>query len=450
MQNRENILIYTDMDANRSLKYVLNFVFNQRLSLEYRLTTDRAFFSEYIGAKISYATEAVEQEIWIPRHAFMTQQRKPQYLKSSEEFIVSDLTANQQMFSTSSEFTTGDEAPENREQSLHFDFDVVSSIFVLLTRMVNVLSFKTRRLIYNTFELEKTPVIDDWILRLADYINQKHKMALYEKKDYSRSQLRVDVPKMYAYKYMGIVRSILEAINEINRLDFRSLFNRILVNLNLKRDPMLHYYDHVLPSLAQHANVILFFPLSEYNNRDRNTSYYSSIYRDFIKSMGDKYEIGLLISEKAMHVPSELTKEISRYEELTHRKLKWVSLSTTTKRDMSVLSNFDQMKELKVAGLDNHRKGFSFGTTYPFSYYNFDKKRQQHIEIYPSSFFIRNQSLSYDKRTIEILRSVIMKNRLMSIHLDLMHLPEESLQTIVNLVENRPFVVDVLKVKDNQ
>ena len=454
MQNRENILIYTDQEVNRGMNYVMQFVFNERLNLDYRLTSDAQFFREYIGVKLSYSEHPLDQCIHIPRHPFISQQRKVQYLQSSEEFLVSELTSTKLLFGigeASAERHTDKEMRSDYEttNSIKFEFDVFSAILFFLTGMDKVLKFKTRRLIHQTFELGRTPVVDDWVLELAKSINNRYKMALYEVQGDTRPHLRVDVPKMYSYLYMGLVRGTLEAIAEVNNLHFKSLLNRFLVNLHLKRDPMKAYYDYMLPSLNHHAKVVLFFPLSEYNNRDRNTSYYSSVYKEFIKSMADKYEVGLLISELAMNEAKELTKEITRFEELTHKTLKWVSLSTVNKKNMAVLDSFDRTRHLNVVGLDSTRQGFSFGTTYPFNYFNHDKKTQHSLRIYPSTFFVRNQNIHYDKATVDLLQSVLMKNRFLSIHLDLSHLTEESSKTISNLIENKTFVKDALKLKQS-
>ena len=365
------LLIYTPKITSR-ITYVFKQFFTRILLMDIEFTTKVDKFVAHNGAKITYAKQALGTEFFVECHDILFQQGEHDI-----EIQVLDWEDTKCFFKVSEKSTV--------------PFDVFAASFYLLSRYEEHIphikdahsrfSAKESLAFKNDF-LDK-PVVDIWAKKLQVLLIQKFPNCTFKTKKFQFIST-IDVDSAFAFKQKGMIRNLGGGINDIARLQFRQFWTRLLVLLNVRKDPF-DTFDWLLKMKKRHTlDMVFFFLVSDYTTYDKNISPNNRHFKSLIKSMADYVPVGLHPSYFTMRSKSKLKKEKKRLENIINTP---ITKSRQHYLRIDLPETYQNLVELEVQedysmGYADHY-GFRASTCTPFYFYDLKFEIQTPLKLIP-------------------------------------------------------------------
>ena len=365
------ILVYTHKITPR-LAYVFKHIFTRTLLIPVRFTTTIEEFIAHNGLKMTYSKAPLGKEFFIRSNDLLFEQG------------VNDLDI--QLF-------TYDEVPcffaAGAKSAL--PFDIFAASFFLLSRYEEYLPhvrdvherFTAEQSIAFKYRFLEKPIVDIWAFKLLKKLQEKFPDYPYETRDYTYIST-IDVDNAYAYKHKSLMRTFGGFIKDFFGLKLGAFWDRILVLLNIKKDPY-NTFDALLGLQKKYKlTTIFFFLVADYTTFDTNVSAAKSKFRLLIKGVGDYARIGVHPSYFTMTDEVLLKKEKERLEAITNTPM---VISRQHYLRFSLPETYQKLIDLEIKedysmGYASH-VGFRASTCTPFYFYDLDFEIQTPLKIVP-------------------------------------------------------------------
>ena len=386
------ILIYTPVVKPR-IRYIFKHFFGFRMGEEITFTSDISAFIAHNSSKMSYGDAPLGNEFFIAAHGLLTQQGI-----TTVEVNLFDWDGLPAFFLS-------------KVKSSTLPFDFFAAAFYLMSRYEEYQPFVADEL--GRFKSDQSlafkhnflhvPLVDLWFERFLSvwntFFGTDHLQA-----SASKLSLVVEVPQLFAYKHKTLFRSLSEVLQDFFRFRFASVFDRILVVLGLREDPLanLHYWIEVM---LQKAHSVYFFVLyTKLGIHDRSLSIFNATHQQEIKSISDYTPTAPLASFESSVNDAALRPDLERFVGLIHRPIKAIRQHKLVLRfpyTYRLFSSLGIKNDYSMQYAD--APGFRASTAFSFRFYDLGDEQQTPLTIHPvclSEAHIRNQRFSRKMRQL--------------------------------------------------
>ena len=364
------VLIYTHKITPR-LSYTFDFILNQILGLEYRITDNKEEFQQKDGPKINYSEDNFNDSIFIkPSNLLFEDDIRPQNL-----FVTQ--WDNVKIF-----FQTNDTSV--------LPFDLFAASFYLVSRYEEYLPFDPDS--HGRFEAKESlafknnflhePIVDQWAYIFADILKERYSGIQIPGRNFQYIST-IDVDNAYAFLFKGISRTLGATFRSLLNLDLQDNFRRYRTLAN-KRDPY-DTYDIFFDTHQKYGiKPIWFFLVGNSGRYDNNVSPDKQGYQNLIKSIAKKSQVGIHTSYETYKNENKLQNEIRKLEGLIERKV-------YKSRQHYLRLHFNQTyQNLIKSGITEDYTmgyatniGFRAGTCTPFNFYDLEKEEETGLKVFP-------------------------------------------------------------------
>ena len=385
------ILIYTPVVKPR-IQYIFKHFFCTRMGDKISFTSELSAFIAHSGPKMSYGDAPLGNEFFVVAHGLLTQQGI-----TNVEINLFDWDGIPAFF------------PSKGRSTLPFDF--FAAAFYLMSRYEEYQPFVADEL--GRFKSDQSlafkhnflhlPLVDLWFERFLSVWNTFFEIK-QQRSIAPKLSLVVEVPQLFDYKYKTLFRSFAEGIQEFFRFRFVSVFDRILVVLGLREDPLSNLH-HWIEVMLQKAYSVHFFVLyTKLGVHDRSLSIFNATHQQEIKSISDYAPTAPLASFESSLNEATLRPDLERFSRLIHRPVKAI------RQHILVLRFPYTYRLFSTLGIKNDYSmqyvdvpGFRASTAFPFRFYDLGDEQQTPLTIHPvclSETHIRNQRFSRKMRQL--------------------------------------------------
>ncbi|MBK7855237.1 MAG: hypothetical protein IPJ79_10310 [Bacteroidetes bacterium] len=251
------LLVFTKTVTPR-LRYVFDFFIKDLMGFEYQITHNKEEFKSFAGARLSYGTEAIDNEIFIYSEKLLFEKGI-----EDQQLSVFEWDGVKAMFATHPKYT--------------IPFDVFAASFYLVSRYEEYLPHlrdshdrfvETESIALQKNFLQK-PIVNIWAAKLRMIILGRFPGIKFLQQPY-RYISTVDIDNAYAYREKGIMRTVGSYAKNVTELNFAQIAERTRVLMRMEQDPYDTYeFMHELHAKFK-VHVIYFFLLGEYGENDKN------------------------------------------------------------------------------------------------------------------------------------------------------------------------------------
>lgn len=393
------LLIYIPKITPR-VRYTFKTVFKTYLGFrEYELTTDLEKFNLCLGAKISYSSKQVNDELHFISSGLLEQNGIKE-----QNISVGEFQGTTTLFATKKE--------------VELPFDIFSAIFYSLSRYEEYLPhmrdqydrFTAKDSIASKHGYLQKAVVDRWVLQLSEVLTNKFPDLIFEKRSFSYIPT-IDIDNAYAYKHKGILRTIGSIGKAISKFNFSTLLKQISVLLGQQKDPFDTYNYQLNVHKRYHIKPIYFILIGDYGLNDKNLSFENRHFRTLIKTLADYASLGIHPSFGSNKKKEKLKVEIGRLQDIIKSEVK------RSRQHFLKLSLPETYRNLLEADIEEDytmgfasELGFRAGTCTPYSFYDLDEEVECKLTVYP--FQVMEATLKYYlnlsvEDSIEVIKKII-------------------------------------------
>ena len=361
-------IIYAAFTSNR-LTYVLDFIFNEVLGVEYELTSSETDFLSSPYFRINYSHKNLISDIHIDSNGLLFE----------NEIVEKEIYC-----------TEWNELPIFfQTQETEIPFDIFAAIFYLLSRYEEYLPYEPDS--YFRFPHIKSiafqnnflnlPLIDLWIEEIKKNINGKNHSIQFKENTFQFIP-SYDIDIAYSFKGKGFVRNAAGTLKDLLKFDHKNVVSRLKVLFANQKDP----YDSFLFLDEIHEqfslNPIYFFLLSEGSKYDKNLNYDSSLMKKLISTIQSKYKIGIHPSWKSHENLNSLQKEVLLLKDVKKSRQHYIRFALP--------ETFRNLLHVKIT--DDYSmgygsiNGFRASTSRSFNWFDLEKNEETLLRLHPFCF----------------------------------------------------------------
>ena len=367
-----DLLVFLDQNSSR-VQYVFEHVFKYFYGLDLLFTSDRNYFVKSKTPKISYSNSPVSNTIFF----------------QSSDLLFDSIIVNQELKISTYKGVKVFFLCSDSKSIL--PFDPFACIFYMLSRYEEYIIEEkdkfdrfpaTASLAYKNSFLD-IPVVDYWIRFIGDILKEKFPTLVL--KDHTFKYINtIDVDNTFAYLEKGFFRNMGGYLYSFIKLDFSNILERTSVLLNKKVDPYDNYEKILSIHHKYNLTSLFFFLLGNYAKYDRNVSFRSQKLQSKIHKIHQSCEIGIHASYKSIKYPNNLTKEISRLENILGQKISknrqhFISLNLPFTYQNLIKNNITDDYSMGFPSLP----GFRAGTSHNFFFFDLTKNIKTTLLIHP-------------------------------------------------------------------
>jgi len=354
-------------------EYIFEFLFRDILGIQLKLTANPDEYSQYDGPKFSYTEKAPAGLNFLPSTLLS---EEGLHLTTVE---VIDYEGKAMFF------------PVKEGGAL--PFDPFAMAFFILTRMEEYLPFKAdmhgRFTEKNSLQFQHGYLGEPIVNKLAFLILEKIRKEfpdLQAKTNYSFIPT-IDVDIAYAHLAKDTLRALGGYAKLLLKRDFSSLKERRMTLKKELQDPYDNFDLHLGLAAKYKTELIYFLLLGDYGKYDKMVSYKNALFRDLIKKLNEKADVGIHPSYASFGNFDQLKNEIKRLEDITgektekHRAHFLRMRFPDTYRKLSELGITDDFS-LGYSGIN----GFRAGTAVSFYFYDLLKEEKTSLRLHPFIF----------------------------------------------------------------
>lgn len=367
------ILFYAEEITPR-ISYIAQLIFTQILKTEVAFTTNSGEFRKSALPKINYSYEKFDDEIYIKPHRLL-------HCKALIAPIFNSVWyENEKYFFESSEDSV-------------VPFDPFAASFYLVTRYEEYLEkdldklkrYPASKSILNKYNLLQKPVVNIWANLLATKFQIKYPGMEFPKNKFNFFST-IDIDNAWAFSHKGFLRTSGAALKSILKGDFKALSSRMKVMRGTEEDPYntFGFLNSVFE--GNEDKVKFFFLLGDYGRYDKNVSYKDKHYRNLIKKLNEKYDIGIHPSYAASKKrgKKKVNIEKERLEKISGKKI------TKSRQHFLRLKFPRTYRRLLKAGIEEDftmgysaQPGFRAGICTPYLHYDLKREAATNLLITP-------------------------------------------------------------------
>jgi hypothetical protein len=388
------LLIYTPHITNR-IKYIMQYVFEERLSIEYLITADKQkFISDGNSLKIIYAKESFDTEVFFKAHDLLFENDIKKF-----DVPVKTLDNIKILF------------PHDGDNSA-LPFDVFAAIFYLLSRYEEYLNepldvhgnYDYRNSILFNQKILGVPIVERWIELLKETLVKKFP-SLQFKNHTPKFILSFDIDVAYAYKNKGIARTIGGFTKKIIQLNFSEAKNQLSVLLNKKKD-MFDAYNYIFSSI-KNKKPVFFFNMGDYGKFDKNPSWKNKKFQELIKAISQKAVVGLHPSYISNTHKNLITSEKNKLEQITGKSITasrqhYLKLKLPDTYNNLISNNITEDFTIGYSAM----YGFRAGTCNSFLFFDLHKNETTNLRLFPFAYMDVTLN-NYLKLNIEAAKKIV-------------------------------------------
>lgn len=428
------ILVYTPVIKPR-IEYIFKHFFHSRMGNDIFFTSELSTFIAHTGPKMSYGDAPLGNEFFIAAHELLVNQGV-----DPVEITIFDWDGIPAFFATKT------------ESALPFDFFAAS--FYLLSRYEeyqphtsdSLGRYKSEQSLAHQHDFLHLPLVDMWFERFVHSWNNFFQLTPQVSEESSLS-LIIDIPQLYRYKHKTFFRSIVEGIEDFFTLRFPSFFDRIMVVLGFRDDPLHGLHQWIMRFQDSSIKLQFFVLYTALGIHDKSLSVFNKTHQQHIKSISDYAPTAPLASIQSNTNSSHLKSDIKRFSLLIHRNIKAI------RQHKLVLSFPKSYRTFSALGIRNDYSmqyhdtpGFRASTAFPFRFYDLGDEQQTPLTIHSiclSEAHIREQRYSRKMRQLFLA----YKNCLTALHAPFnVALTNESFNSRTS---NTPFLATLNKILEH-
>jgi hypothetical protein len=342
------------------------------LQIEVLFTTKVEEFIAHKGLKLTYAKQALGNELFIRSNGLLFEQGI-----NDIEVIMGKWEDVDCFFQT--------------RQIASIPFDIFSATFYLLSRYEEYVPHvkdqydrfpAVESLAYQQNFLDK-PLIDIWAYKFKRLLSEKFTDYQFKERKFEYIST-IDVDTAYRYKHKGVIRTIGGFFNDFFRLRLYDVWLRILVMLGFRNDPFNTFEELLEFQKKFNIKTIFFFLFGNYTTYDKNISSRNAEFRSLIKSVADYADVGMHPSFFTMKNEVLLKKEKLRLENILNRsilKSRQHYLRIDIPETYQNLVNLEVHEDYTMGYAA--QPGFRASTCTPFYFYDLDYEIQTPLKIFP-------------------------------------------------------------------
>ena len=387
------ILIHTPVVRPRII-YIFRHFFQHRLGQEVSFTSDVGVFVAHSGPKMSYGDVPLGNEFFIAANGLLADQGV-----NSVDISVFQWEGMPAFFATSA------------KSQLPFDFFAAS--FYLMSRYEEYMPyvpddlgrFKVEQSLAHNHNFLDLPLIDMWFERFVAAWTDFFELPPFTQQ-VSTTELVIEIPQLYAYKYKTIFRSFFEGLYDFGRLRFAKIFDRLMVILRFREDPLIGLIEQMEAFRSTAVSFRFFALYAALGIHDKSLSVFSKKHQQELKSLSDYAPTAPLASFESTQKTQKLVQDISRFSGLIHRPIKAI------RQHKLVLRFPDTYRTYASLGIKHDYSmqypnvpGFRASTAHPFRFYDLGEEQQTPLTIHPiclSESHIRAQQYARKMRQLFI------------------------------------------------
>ncbi|GAB4327813.1 MAG: hypothetical protein Kow00127_20510 [Bacteroidales bacterium] len=370
------ILVYSE-HITRRLKYITGVIFRDILKVPFGLTSSVEEISQFDGPVVIYGKKDSELGVFIPASELLFERKihsvDPGYAGQD---------GNDLLFYS------------NTHEKNDIPFDLFSAAFYMVTRYEEYLPYRKdplgrfpaeESLAYQKGFLQKA-VVNRWALLLKEKISGRWPQYAFPDSGY-RFISTIDIDAAWAYRQKGVFRTIGGLANDLLHPFSRDPLERLKVLAGLQRDPFDTYDFQQEIHARYHLRPFYFVLFGDYGPNDKNISYRNRKFRELIKSLADRADIGIHPSFGSNNDPSRLREEVRRLSDLLHREVirsrqHFLMLQfPTTYRN---LINLDIQEDYTMGFAS--QPGFRAGIATPYPFFDLDLDIETNLKIFPFTY----------------------------------------------------------------
>jgi len=363
------VLVYTQRLTPR-VDYAIRFIFEDILGVRVRITSSYSEAKVCSGVLISYCRLKVKEGIHIVPHNLM----------------IEDSIIRQKI-----EFFNWENLPAFFKTSAEADipFDLFAATFFLISRYEEYLLFNPDK--HNRFPSDESiaakggfledPIIDQWAYKLVSKIKEKFPSFEISPNKFEFIPT-IDIDNAFAYQNKGLKRAILGTLKSLFTLKFNDLRKRILVYLNITKDPF-DIYDSTFSILKDWPNTIWFVLVGKRSRYDRNIPIQNFELQKTLHQIGDSFRVGVHPSYRSGTSIDKVKSEISGISRILNTKI------TASRQHYLRLFLPTTYTNLITLGIQedysmgySDRVGFRASTCTPFYFYNLKDEKVTNLRVY--------------------------------------------------------------------
>ncbi len=347
------LIVYSPQNNNR-LKYVLDYVLNERCGLDYILTDSRKDLSDG-RIVINYSAEELTNTITIDYSLFLQNNQGVPEFEKLLEF-----------------------------QNLTSSFDVFAAIFYLLARVEEYDAqdldthgrYQAESSILYKKGLLDYPVIDAWIRSFKDLLDNNGIKCKAEQYELIST---IDIDHLYAYKHKSTGIKLGSLARDILSLKFLKVSGRLA-----DKDPYDRIDDMIKWNRETGLDPTFFVLTAQQSTYDKSLPPSSIPFITTIGTLAQGNEIGIHPSYASNASPHILKKEIRDLEAVIGRPI------TKSRQHYLRLSLPETYRKLYEQGIAEDytmgyasQLGFRAGTSRPFFWYDLHKDTSTNLLLVP-------------------------------------------------------------------
>jgi hypothetical protein len=367
------ILIYSHTLSNR-FKYVTELIFKSVLNINYELTVDLEHFHSSEIPKIAYIQKAIDTNPFIQSHE-----------------ILFETDINKELPITCNEYTDYPKFFESNTSDL-LGYDLFAMVFYFASRYEEYLPTLNDN--HKRFQAEKSisfkhhclqkPFLNQAILDFSIKLKHIYPSLAFKKRAFNFLST-IDIDNAFAYSNKGLTRNLAGFINDLFRLRFKDLLVRIISNLNEKKDPY-NTFDFINQMSDETKTALHYFVLiSDYSDYDKNPKFTNSNFQNLLKSLSEKFSIGLHPSYYSSTILEKIEIEKKRLHTIINQPV-------TSARCHFLRINFPETYRtfIKQGITDDYTMiyasqcGFRTGLCMPYKWFDLEHNEQTELNIHTS------------------------------------------------------------------
>ncbi|HRE50616.1 MAG TPA: polysaccharide deacetylase family protein [Flavitalea sp.] len=372
------LLVYCQALTPR-LQYIVNFFSAALFDTQIQITTDKEEYRQASIPKLNYSEEEIcEGELMI-RPVSLLFETGIRF----REICCFEINYHKAFFQTG-----GD---------LHFDLFAAS--FYLLSRYEEYLPHEkdeygryahTQSLAYREGFLHK-PLVDIWVQEFKKILQRRFPGMVFKNRGFV-NMLTYDIDMAYSYLHKGALRNLGGAMRSLIKGQWKSLAERALVLLRIRKDPFdcyewldaLHLYCRLKP-------YFFFLVAKQRSQYDKNTPTNARAFRDIIEYYSTTYTVGIHPSWRSYNRPALMKEELEWIEAVADKKIVSsrqhyirFTLPVTYRQliDIGIQKDFS----MGYGGIN----GFRASVCTPFYWYDLEREAATGLMIYPFCFMDAN------------------------------------------------------------
>ena len=361
------VLFHSPYKSNR-LSYVLDYVFIERLGINYELSESVSNIVSPHKVCINYSDIRLENA-W--------------------NFIPDGLLNTSEIGPLKQHYT-----PANSENSNinELDFDVFSAIFFHLSRYEEYLTKKRDE--HGRFQFSdsvlfksnclKFPLVDLWIAQLKDLLITQYHFSIHDFKPESyHSVSTIDIDSVFAYKAKPLFRQMAALSKDLLSGRFNEVRNRLSVVIGRNQDPNDNF-DWQLSALGN-KTAMYFIQSGPYGPYDKNISPLQNDFKKILqKLIHAGHTIGLHPSYSSDSKSDAILREKNTLEKSTNTSV------TSSRQHFLKMDLPKTYRALIDCGIHHdysmgysHVPGFRAATAHAFKWFDLIKDAETTLTVHP-------------------------------------------------------------------